>query len=443
MPTEASPLSALGFTLLLLAVLVLQARWPAYRLQLVLGGAAMSCLVAALSGLTSLSQVLASVPWNVLVILVALGLFTQRLAATRLFGRAALLLVRVTGARPMPLLILSTIGMYVTSSLANNLTALLVTLPVLLSVFTLAGISQRYLSWTLGLMLVACNLGGAATPIGDFPAVLLLASGNMDFLPYLRAALPPTLLALALMLVLASLLRPARDVPTSTLSRRLTVATLDQLYRSWRLDWPLLWPCLAVLSAMLLAWSLLELDPALIAWIGASVVLVLRPQAGEAALRSQVDVEALLFLLGLFVMVGVVRELGMFSALAQWLQGVPLSPVAQLLLFLVVAALVTGLFSAGPAMAALLEVAEQLARQFPPDTVYIGLALSVCAGSSLFLTAATAGPLMQTLAERARLQGAYCEYLQFGFREYLRIGLLGFGVTLAVGLGRTLWVLQG
>lgn len=431
----------LGFALLLAAVLVAQALRPAYRLQLVLGGAALSCTAASLSGLTSVDQVLAGLPWNVLVILVALSLFTERLAATRLFGRAALLLVRHTGARPLPLLLLSTVGIYAASSLVNNLTALLVTLPVLLTVFALAGVSQRFLNWTLGLMLVACNLGGAATPIGDFPAVLLLGSGNMGFVDYLRSALPPTLLALSLLLLAALLARPGRDVPATPLSRRLTVATLNRLYRGHRLDWALLAPCLLILAGMLAAWSFSSLGPALVAWLGAALALALRPAAGEQVLRRRVDVEALLFLLALFVMVGVVRETGLFGLLAQWLQTVPLPPVAQLLLFLVVAALLTGLFSAGPAMAALLEVAEQLATQFPPDAVYVGLALAVCAGSSLFLTAATAGPLMQALAERARLQGVQGEALRFGFREYLGVGLLGFAITLSVALGRTLWVL--
>jgi Na+/H+ antiporter NhaD/arsenite permease-like protein len=436
----------MGFALTLVITLVAQALLPAHRLLVVLAGAALSCAGAALAGVASVGAVLAGVPWNVLLILVALGLFTHRLADTQVFGLASVALVRAARAHPLGLLVLSTLGTFAVSSVMNNLTALLVILPVLLTVFALAGVSQRFVVWSLGLMLVACNLGGAATPIGDFPAVLLLGSGAMTFEAYLRAAMPATLLALALLIGLVLAMRPAQDVPVTPLGRRLTLATLGQLYRGVRLDWRLLAPCLGALAGMVAGWLLLPpawgIGPDMVAWMGAGVVLLAQPTRGEAALKRAVDVEAVLFLLALFLMVGVVRETGLFGELATLLLSAPLAPEGQLVLFLVVAAVLTGLFSAGPSMAALLEVADVLSQQMPGEAVYVGLALAVCAGSSLFLTAATAGPLMQSLAERAALRDVHGQPVHFGFREYLGVGLLGFTVILAVAIGRTLWVIR-
>lgn len=431
-----------GFALVLVATLVAQAALPAYRLLIVLAGAALSCLGAAITGVAGVGVVFAGVPWNVLLILVALGLFTQRLAATQAFGLASVALVRVARARPLAVLVFSTLGTYAVSCVLNNLTALLVILPVMLTVFALAGVSQRFAVWALGLMLVACNLGGAATPIGDFPAVLLLGSGAVSFERYLRAAMPPTLLALGVMLLLVLLRRPARDLPDTPLGRRLTLATLAQLYRGVRLDRRLLLPCLGALAGMIVGWLALPpawgVGPEMVAWLGAGVALAVRPAQGEAALKTALDVEAVLFLLALFLMVGVVRETGLFTHLAAALLRVPLPPEGQLVLFLAAAALLTGLFSAGPSMAALLEVADVLAQRFAPEGVYVGLALAVCAGSSLFLTAATAGPLMQALTERAALQGLDGRTVHFGFREFLRVGVLGFAVILAVAVVYTL-----
>lgn len=431
-----------SFALLLAATLVAQAVLPAYRLLIVLGGAAAACLGAALTGVASVATVFAGMPWNVLLILVALGLFTQRLAATQVFGLASVALVRLARGQPLALLVLATLGTYAVSCVLNNLTALLVILPVMLTVFALSGVSQRFAVWTLGSMLVACNLGGAATPIGDFPAVLLLGSGAMGFEQYLREAMPPTLLALAGLLLVVLLRRPARDLPDGPLGRRLTLHTLAQLYRGVRLDRRLLLPCLGALLGMIFGWLALPpawgIGPEVVAWLGAGVALLARPTQGEQALKSAIDVEAVLFLLALFLMVGVVRETGLFTDLARALMRVPLAPPGQLVLFLVAAALLTGLFSAGPSMAALLEVAAVLAQHLAPEAVYVGLALAVCAGSSLFLTAATAGPLMQSLTDRARLQGRDGLTITFGFREYLRVGLTGFGLTLAVAVGYSL-----
>src|SRR5690606_13305669 len=102
------------------------------------------------------------------------------------------------------------------------------------------------------------------------------------------------------------------------------------------------------------------------------------------------------------------------------------------------AAVLTGLFSAGPSMAALLEVADVLARELPGDVVYVGLALSVCAGSSLFLTAATSGPLSQALVERSGLRDATGRRVFFGFRDFVPVGVLAFTIVLACGVAQAL-----
>jgi Na+/H+ antiporter NhaD/arsenite permease-like protein len=436
------------FALVLVAVLVAQALAPRFRLLIVTAGAALMCAGAALVGVASVSTVFAGVPWNVLLILVALGLFTERLAATQLFGLASVALVHLARAKPMAVLVLSVLGTYAVSSIVNNLTALMVLLPVLLTVFALSGVSQRYAVWTLGALLVACNLGGAATPIGDFPAVLLLGRGTLSFQQYLKDALPVTLLALLVLLaLLAMFVKPTRDVPTSRLGQRLTLMTLSRLYRGVRLDMGLLWPCLGALTGMMVGWLALPADwgvsPELVAWLGAGMALLARPLEGESALKRAVDVESALFLLALFLMVAVVRETGLFVAIANLLISTELRYEGQVVVFLVTAAVLTGLFSAGPSMAALLEVADVLATGHLAAPVYIGLALAVCAGSSLFLTAATAGPLMQNLVDRAGLRDFQGEQLRFGFREFLPVGLMGFALILSFAVGRTLWVIAG
>lgn len=434
------------FATLLVGTIVLQAALPGLRLLIVLGGAALTALSCVALKVATVGQLFADVPWDVLVILVALGLYAEQLAHSRLFGLASLRVTRVAGARPVALTVLFAFGTYLVSGVVNNITALLVVLPVLLSVFALIGVTARYTTWTLGVLLVACNLGGAATPIGDFPAVLLLGRGTMTFGAYLKGAVLPTFVAVSLLIALVVLLvRPGRDVPTSALNRRLTLATLDQLYRGVKLDWPTLGPAIAAMALMIAGWLFAPaswgLTPELVCWVGAGVALLARPRAAEALLRAKVDVEAALFLLALFLMVAAVRRTGLFTEVAQSLTRLPLPPNGQVVVFLVVAAVSTGLFSAGPSMAALLEVAEVLSKDHPAEPIYIGLALSVCAGSSLFLTAATSGPLTQSLVERSKLRDVSGQRIRFGFTNFLPVGLLGFTVILLVNLARTLWVL--
>nr|WP_240807738.1 SLC13 family permease [Polyangium spumosum] len=432
---------------ILLLALVLQALLPSYRVLVVTAGAGLACLAATLLGVANTSRILAGVPWDVLVILVTLGLVSQLLAQSRLFDRLALAATRASRADPARLTIVFGIAMYVVSGIVNNLTALVLVLPVLHVLLRLGGTNQRYVSWTLGVLLVACNLGGAATPIGDFPAILLLGRGSMTFVDYLVQAAPATFVALAALLaVTAFVVRPARGMPRDPITAGIARAVMTALHRRITLDRRIFVPAAASLALMVAAWLFLPaslgVGPELVCWLGAALALLLNRRLGERLTRNGLEAEAVFFLLSLFVMVGAVRDTGLFDLIARGIERLPISGAGQLFVFLLLAGLLTGLFSAGPSMAALLEVAASLAKRLPPSAVYVGLALSVCAGSSLFLTAATAGPLAQALTERADIRDADGQKLRFGFFDFLPTGLLGFAIIQLTALGYAAWVLS-
>ena len=440
-------MSAVILPAILLIAIIAQAVLPSRRLLLITGGAALSCLASALLGATPVRDILASVPWDVLVILVSLGLLSELIGASRVFGLLAVQAARISRGSPRVVALLFVLGMYVMSGLVNNITALLLVVPMLFVLIKLLGVSRRYLRWTLGLLLVACNLGGAATPIGDFPAVLLLGRGNMAFGAYLVRAGPTTLVALLILCVVVfGLVRPEKDLERSPLASELSVRAVEQLHRHVRVDRRALGVAVVALASMLAGWSFLPaaygITPEIIAWVGVLAALGARPRVGEELLRRRIDVEATLVLFGLFVMVGAVRGSGLFAEVAQVVENLPFGPTGQLIAFLVAAGLLTGLFSAGPSMAALLEVAEALARTRPPDAVYVGLALSVCAGSSLFLTAATSGPLAQVLTERAELRAVDGAPLRFGFVEFAPVGVTAFVVIESVAVAYALLAVE-
>jgi Na+/H+ antiporter NhaD/arsenite permease-like protein len=426
-------------------VIVAQARFPEQRLPLVLAGAAFALVVLTAAG-GDARAVLVALPWDVLIILGALGVVSQVLALSQVFTRAAVFLTRAIGASPARLIPVAAGAMFAISGLVNNITALVLVLPVVLAILQLAGTTERHLRWTLGTLLVACNLGGAATPIGDFPAVLLLGAGAMDFTSYLRLAFPTAVVALVVFVALVVLVaRPARDVPIDALRRRITVAVVDELHARIRLRRRHLVPAVLVLLAMLAGWTLLPsstVPPHLVAWVGAGVLLLTVGRKARAVLEAGVDVDATLFLFGLLVLVGAVRESGLFGRLAETLASSTWAPTTQLAVFVTVAGVATGFFSAGPSMAAMLEVATPLAERLGPGAVYLGLAFGVCAGSSLLLTAATSGPLAQSMVERAGLTDVGGRRVVFSFASFLPVGIVAFAVILLTGISASLWVAQ-
>lgn len=435
-------MAAIVLTSILVVTIVLQASFPTRRMLIALSGAGASCLASALFGSGGSRELLAEVPWDVLVLLVTLGLISEGFLEARLFAVLAVRAAELSRASPIGIALVFGTAMYAVSALMNNLTALVLVLPIVLIILRVAGAGQRQVSWTLGTLLVTCNLGGAATPIGDFPAILLLGRGSMSFRTYLVRAAPATMIGCVLVLAVATFaLRRTHGRVGDEFRTAISRALLRRLYRGVRLERRLLSWLTVVFVSMLAAWMLLPatgpISADLVAWIGVLVALFARPKFGEEAVRRRVDVEAVLFLLSLFVMVGAVRRTGVFALAASQLTSLAIPPAAQLVVFLLLVGVVTGIFSAGPSMAALLEVAAVLANKLPPNIVYVGLALSVCAGSSLFLTAATAGPLAQSLTERAHLVSDDGKAVRFGFAEFLPIGLVSFLAIELVAIGYT------
>ena len=251
---------ALALSAVLLASLLLQARLPGARLLVVLLGAALSITIATLGGLGSASSMLADVPWDVLVILVALGLMSELFVEARLFSVLAVRAATASRATALGIALVFGSAMYLTSALMNNLTALVLVLPVVLVLFRVIGVTRRQAAWTMGFLLVACNLGGAATPIGDFPAILLLGRGSMSFGDYLRHALPATFVGLVVFGALACAVVRRSAVHQDAISASISLALIRALYRGAALERRLFIPLSVTFCAMLLTWSFAPRD---------------------------------------------------------------------------------------------------------------------------------------------------------------------------------------
>jgi len=419
--------------------LVSQAIVPKRRQVIVLTGAVVTVLIAVLSKGTTVGQLYKDMPWNVIVILVALGMFSRVVARSNVFGTVAVKAAQISKGSEILLLLLFSSAMFFLSCFLNNLTALLLCLPVILTVIESMALSQRFLSICLSLVIVACNLGGAATPIGDFPAILLLGTGVISFQSYLLRAAPICavlfgLLCLTYYLVYRNVCSHSTRDPGATVA----LALLAQMYRRTTINWRVLAPASVILGLMFVMWTTsprsLNLTPDIIAVAGLGLMLLVARRTGEEVARNEVDSESIVFFTSLFLMVLAVSSCGVLEAAADLLLGLSRQPRLMVIIFILVAGILTSLFSAGPAMAACLPVAQRMEPEGCSDALYVALALAVCAGSSLFLTAATSGPLAQNIVERKELITRAGSVGTFSFRDYLVNGVLSFCLIITVAV---------
>lgn len=426
--------------IVMIVTLIIQALIPARKMLVIFIGATVTTSIAATLGNQNILNIYNGVPWDVLVILLGLGIFSSLFARSRLFSYLAVWCSRASQGKYILILIMFSSIMFILSCTLNNLTALLLVLPVLLSILKALGVTQGFIALCFSLLIVACNLGGAATPIGDFPAILLMGTGSISFLRYLILAFPMCILLFSVIVALSAFYyrKKGRKNP-SLLERSLTLTSMAQLYRNVTIDKTILYPGVGVFCVMFGLWMVagrIGLSPGVICFLGVGLLMVIKNEEAEDIVRHGIDFESILFLTALFLMVSCMAGSGILDFIAGLMSRYFTDTKMLVCALMIFCGISTAIFSAGPSMATMLPIAQQIVSQgdAPGDTVYVGLALSVCAGSSFLLTAATAGPLAQSIVEKSGLTTREGPSAKFNFMTFLPFGIFAYAIIQIGGL---------
>ena len=412
-------------------------------------------ILMAIGGFTALfatSQVnftaLASAfPVDVLAILVALDLFSRFVAQTGALDAIGQRLAQATNGSPELATVLMGLLMFASSALLNNLAAIFILAPIFLTLLRAMRAPPRVTATFLSLMLVLCNLGGMATPMGDFPAILLMSSGLVGFMPYLKGAFPlAASLALIAILFYSALIRRQHAAACGRDDKARTRIYLKLTSVHNRHSNPNLLRAIlltVVFAGMVLAWALIP--PAtwpffMTALIGVAVAgIIAGPRLG-AEVIGQYDLKTLITMTIILCMAALVSVSGVVQVVANQLVATVPDGTLLLVALMTLVAIAAGLFSAGPATAAVLPIFITLSEgplaQYG-NLIGIAFAASICAGSSMFLHSATAGPTLRGEAVKAGFVGKNGK-AHWGALPYLGYGALTAASQLSLSIA---WIL--
>lgn len=399
------------------------------------------------SGQVRFTELAAAFPVDVLAILVALDIFSRFVAQTGALDAIGLKLARATKGRAAIAAALMGLLMFMTSALLNNLAAIFVLAPIFLTLLRAMRAPLGVTTMFLSLMLVLCNLGGMATPMGDFPAILLMSSGLVGFTPYLFGAFPLAF-SIALVAIISyafALQRRQAETwdPKEEARTRIHLSMMDACNRHIAPDTVRAGLLSAVFTAMVLAWAMISPD----AWpffmtavVGVAAAAVIAGPKRSAQVVGQYDLGTLVVMVAILSVAALVSVLGVVGVVANALvDAIPNSTLllVALMTFVTIAA---GLFSAGPATAAVLPIFVTLGAgplaSFG-DLTGIAFAASICAGSGMFMHSATAGPTLRGEVVKAGFVDANGR-ANWGALSYLGFGLLTSLVQLGLSIA---WVL--
>ncbi len=362
---------------------------------------------------------------NVIFLLVGMMVIAHYLSETGVFQWMAIYAVRLGKGNPFAIMAIIAFITALASTVLANVTVVVLIAPVTLYVASTLGVNPLPFLLT---EVMASNIGGAATLIGDPPNILIGSRANIDFVEFLANMGPPTLLSLLAYLgIMAVQFRGALTVPAE---RRQAVMRLDT--RGLITQPELLVQSAVVLGLVILGFLLqgiLHLEAATIALSGATLLLIWTRRDPTEAFQH-VEWATLFFFIGLFIAVEGVVAAGVLDWVARQmvaLTGGRLSVTAMLILW--ASALLSGVVDNIPYTATMLPVIESLGREMPVYPLWWALALGADMGGNLTLVGASPNIVVASIAERSGHK------LTFGM--FLRYGVMTVLVSLFVS---TVWI---
>jgi len=384
------------------------------------GGIAMVLL-----GIVSQEEAFAEIDFNVIFLLAGMMILAGIVRKTGVFGWIAVRAARVAGGDPYRILVVLSVITAVASAFLDNVTTVVLVGPITL--FLAARLGMNPLPFLMSEIL-ASNIGGAATLIGDPPNILIGSAAGLDFGAFLLNMTPLAVILLAVYLVGARWL--FRDLLTVDPDLRAGFLELNE--REMITNPGLLRRSLAVLGLTLVGFLVhgaLHLEPATVALTGAVALMIVARESPEEVLR-EVEWPTLFFFIGLFMLVAGVIEIGLIDAVADAIVSVTGGALAGTsLLVLWLSAVLSGIIDNIPYTATMIPVVEQLAEGQPNDAIWWALAIGADLGGNATIIGASANVILAGMAER--------EGHPIRFGQFLRYGL---PVTIGTMLIATLYV---
>ena len=375
-------------------------------------------LIALLGGLVVVGlgvidqhEAFAAIDLNVIFLLVGMMIIASALSRTGFFEWVAVRSVVLSRGQPLVLLVILSVVTAVLSAFLDNVTTVVLTTPITLSISRRLGISPMpYLVASI----LASNIGGTATLIGDPPNILIGSAAGLSFGDFLVHLAPITLVVFAAYLgIVTFMFRGHLQVPTEQREAALEATEPVAIHDRRLLARVLIVAALTLVGFLL--HSLLGLEAATVALLGATVVMLVGRLDPHEMLRS-VEWSTLMFFVGLFVLVEAVVHVGIIGAIADVLVQATggdagLASIGLLWFSALASAIVDNI----PYTASAIPIVDQLVQSgLPAQPLWWSLALGACLGGNLTIIGASANIVVANQAAREGYPIRFLEFLRYG-----------------------------
>jgi len=363
----------------------------------------------------SFEDAIKAIDFNVIFLLMGMMIIVAIMKRTGVFQWMAYKSYQIAKGNVWHLCVILMVVTAITSALLDNVTTMILLTPVVVEIALVLGMSPLPLLMPL---VLASNIGGTATLIGDPPNIMIGSYAQLTFNEFVVNLTPVVVLSMAALIIM---MRFQYKKEHTAVRVDDVDGLLERLRSEYRItDNTLLGYSLAVLGFVILLFvvhGILHMEPSIAALTGASVLLLLS-RSDIVEMLEEVEWPTLIFFMMLFIIVGATVEtglIGMLADLVSELSGGSL--VWAIILILWVSAIASAIVDNIPFTATMLPIVAYMTQTLPGAesmVLWWALALGACFGGNGTLIGASANVVTAGISERAGHPIRFVDFLKVG-----------------------------
>lgn len=403
-------------------VFIVIEKW--HKTVIALAGASVVLLLKILSQHEAFQTEEFGVDWNVIMLLVSMMIIVSIMRETGIFQWTAIKSAKLAKGEPFRIMAILCVVTAVLSALLDNVTTVLLIAPVTIVLANHLDIDP--VPFLISEVL-ASNIGGTATLIGDPPNIMIASRAHLTFNQFILNLGPVVLIILVVYLFTIRFVWGSRLKVRPEMKERLLAMDESQMIT----DPVLLKKSLFVMGLVILGFGLhgmLGLQPATIALGGAALLMLLSGREPHKVLH-EVEWTTLFFFIGLFIVVGGLVKVGAIGLMSQKVLDLTQGNMFATSMFILwFSAIASAVVDNIPYVATMNPLIVDMAKGLWPDEtelellhhvdllpVWWSLALGACLGGNGSAIGASANVIVCGVAERAGYPITFWRFTLYGF----------------------------
>ncbi|MBI5043981.1 MAG: ArsB/NhaD family transporter, partial [Nitrospirae bacterium] len=249
------------------------------------------------------------IDWNVIFLLISMMVIINLMRPTGVFEYIAIKSAKWGKGDPLRILIIFAIVTAVLSALLDNVTTVLLIVPV--TILIADALEVDPVPYLLSCAL-ASNIGGTATLIGDPPNIMIASKAQLNFMDFIYHLAPIVVVIMFFYIFAIRLIWGKKLVTKEELKKRIMAMNENEAIK----DPAMLKKSLFVLGIVLTGFvfhGVLHFQPATVALFGAGLLLLLSKTHEPHHILADVEWPTIFFFMGLFIIVGGVVKVGLIK----------------------------------------------------------------------------------------------------------------------------------